>query len=102
MCSCDTLVQEGGGSSGGRAAAAGWLLAGSLVTSPAPHGGNRRLQAAAASGGRVGARETRLQRGEHRLAAGLRCVVGGVAQVFVRQRQLGDGPPCLGVLQQER
>ena len=51
--------------------------------------------------GSVG-REIRAEFGEHLLAAGLRRVVGGVAQVLLRQRQLGDGAPRLAVLHQER
>ena len=60
------------------------------------------VQAAPPSGDRVGTREIGSQRAEHLLAARLGRVVRGLAQVLVGQRQLGDGPPRLGVLHEER
>src|ERR1700749_4935622 len=89
---------------GGQIVPSGRLLVtgGPLVASPAPHGGDRGLQASAASRRRVGTGENVSQLDEHRLAARLWRIVGGVAQVFVRERQFGDGPPRLAVLHQER
>src|ERR1700722_18446086 len=86
------------GGSGGQIVPSGRLLVpavalGPLVAAPGPHGGDRGLQTAATSGRRIGAGETRLQRGEHRLAAGIGVGVGGGAQVLVRQGQLGDCTP---------
>src|ERR1700753_784981 len=62
---------------GGQLVPSGRLLVpaialGPLVAAPGPHGGDRGLQTTATSGRRIGAGETRLQRGEHRLAARLR------------------------------
>jgi hypothetical protein len=74
---------------------------GDTVMAPLPHRRDRCLQSAATAGGRVGAGESGLELGEHPLAAGFRGVVGGVAQILVRQRELGDGPLRLAVLQQE-
>src|ERR1700722_12295563 len=81
------------GGSGGHVVPSGGLLVpavalGPLVVAPGPYGGDRGLQSAATPGRRIGAGETRLQRGEHRLAARLGRVIGGRAQVLVRQRQL--------------
>src|ERR1700751_661125 len=92
---------------GGQLVPSGRLLVpavalGPLVAAPGPHGGDLGLQTAAAARRRVVADEPGLQLGEHRLAAGLRRIVGGVAQVLVRQRQLGDSPPRLAVLHQKR
>src|ERR1700739_3022450 len=72
------------------------------VLTPAAHRGDSGLEAAAPARGRVGAGETRIQLGEHPLAAGLGCVVSGVGQVLVRQRKLRDRAPRLAVLHQER
>src|SRR5208337_436620 len=63
---------------------------------------DRCLEPAAAPCRWVSPGETGLQFGEHPLAAGLWGVVGGVAQVAVRQRQFGNGAPRLAVLHPER
>src|SRR6478672_9803084 len=60
---------------------------GGAVTAPLPHRRDGCLQPAATAGRRVGAGESGFELGEHPLAAGFRGVVGGIAQILVRQRE---------------